>query len=86
MAHKKAGSSKANQKGNVAGKRLGVKIFGGGVVLPGQIIVRQRGRTFLSGKNVSMGKDFTLFSLVSGIVDFVNVTKKKKRVDVVAKS
>ena len=48
MAHKKVGSSKANQKANVIGKRLGIKVFGGSEVKPGQIIVRQRGRTFYS--------------------------------------
>ena len=79
MAHTKAGGSRARQGGNVAGKRLGIKVFGGGVVKSGQIIVRQRGRTFLPGKNVGMGKDFTIFSKISGIVEFRNKTKRKKR-------
>jgi large subunit ribosomal protein L27 len=82
MAHKKAGGSKARQGGNVAGKRLGVKVFGGSVVKPGQIIVRQRGRIFIPGSNVSMGKDFTIFSKIKGIVKFAWETKKKKRIDV----
>ncbi len=82
MAHKKAGGSKARQGGNVAGKRLGVKVFGGSAVKPGQIIVRQRGRIFLPGNNASMGKDFTIFSKISGIVKFAWETKKKKRIDV----
>jgi large subunit ribosomal protein L27 len=83
MAHKKAASSGANQKGNVAGKRLGIKVYGGGRVKPGQIIARQRGRTFIPGKNVKMGKDFTLFSLVPGIVEFAWDTRKKKKINVV---
>jgi large subunit ribosomal protein L27 len=82
MAHKKAGGSKARQGGNVAGKRLGVKISGGSVVKPGQIILRQRGRTFLPGKNTGMGKDFTIFSKIDGIVDFINKTRSKKKVEV----
>lgn len=83
MAHKKAGGAKATQGGNVAGKRLGVKTFGGAPVKPGQIIVRQRGRGFLPGNNVLMGKDFTIFSKVSGIVQFIWKTKSKKQINVV---
>jgi len=80
MAHKKAGGSKARQQGNVAGKRLGVKLYGGSTVKTGQIIVRQRGREFIPGKNVKMGKDFTIFSLINGIVKFVFATKSKKQI------
>ena len=80
MAHKKAGGSKARQQGNVAGKRLGVKLYGGSAVKTGQIIVRQRGREFIPGNNVKMGKDFTIFSLVNGIVKFVFATKSKKQI------
>ena len=85
MAHKKAGGSKAGQGSNVIGKRLGIKVSGGSVVKPGQIIVRQRGQTFAPGENVGMGKDFTLFALVSGIVRFVKVRRDadKKKVNVV---
>jgi large subunit ribosomal protein L27 len=83
MAHKKSGSTKARQGGNVAGKRLGVKIFGGSSVKTGQIIVRQRGRTFIPGDNAGMGKDFTIFSMVDGIVDFVFDTRKKKKINVI---
>ena len=82
MAHKKAGGASARQGGNVAGKRLGVKIFGGQTAKPGDIIVRQRGRTFLPGENVGMGKDFTIFSKVDGIVEFIHKTKKKKQINV----
>lgn len=82
MAHKKAGGSKARQGGNVSGKRLGVKVFGGSVVKPGGIIVRQRGRTFVAGKNTDMAKDFSIFSKVNGIVKFSWLTKKKKQIEV----
>jgi len=82
MAHKKAGGAQARQGGNVSGKRLGVKVFGGQNVKPGQIIVRQRGRKFILGNNVDMGKDFTIFSKVDGIVEFVWKNKKKKQINV----
>ena len=82
MAHKKMGSTKASQGGNVAGKRLGVKVFGGGFVKSGGIIVRQRGMVFEAGKNAMVGRDFTIFSTIDGIVEFVNVTKKKKKIDI----
>ncbi|MFA6981937.1 MAG: 50S ribosomal protein L27 [Patescibacteria group bacterium] len=83
MAHKKAGGASAGQGGNVAGKRLGVKVFGEGVVKPGQIIIRQRGKTVNPGNNVKMGKDFTLFSLIDGVVQFVNKTKSRRQVNVI---
>lgn len=83
MAHKKAGGSKASQGGNVRGKRLGIKVYGGDIVKPGQIIVRQRGRTFIPGDNVDMGKDFTIFSKVLGMVAFVNQDRKKKKINVI---
>jgi large subunit ribosomal protein L27 len=82
MAHKKAGGTKARQGGNVAGKRLGVKVSGGALVKAGQIIVRQRGRTFIPGENTGMGKDYTIFSTTKGTVNFVNDTRTKKRIDV----
>jgi large subunit ribosomal protein L27 len=82
MAHKKMGSTKASQGGNVAGKRLGVKVFGGGIVKAGGIIVRQRGMAFKIGKNTMAGRDHTIFSTIEGIVEFVNVDSKRKRIDV----
>jgi large subunit ribosomal protein L27 len=82
MAHKKAGSTKAKQGGNVAGKRLGVKVFGGDFVKAGGIIVRQRGMLFDSVKNTMVGRDHTIFSTIDGIVKFVYNTKSKKRIDV----
>ena len=69
MAHKKAGGSSRNGRDS-AGRRLGVKKFGSEIVVPGNIIVRQRGTKFHPGSNVGMGKDHTLFSLVEGKVVF----------------
>ena len=83
MAHKKAGGSKAKQQGNVAGKRLGIKVYGGVPVKAGSIIVRQRGKQFSAGDNVKMGKDFTLFSEINGIVEFAWKTRSKKKINVV---
>ena len=68
MAHKKAGGSSRNGRDS-AGQRLGVKKFGGEVVIPGNIIVRQRGTKFHPGANVGIGTDHTLFALVEGRVD-----------------
>ena len=65
MATKKAGGSSKNGRDS-AGRRLGVKKFGGEHVIPGNIIVRQRGTKFYPGENVGIGKDHTLFSLVEG--------------------
>ena len=69
MAHKKAGGSSRNGRDS-AGRRLGVKKFGGESVLAGNIIVRQRGTKVNSGHNVGMGKDHTLFALIEGKVAF----------------
>ena len=65
MAHKKAGGSSRNGRDS-AGRRLGVKKFGGELAIAGNILVRQRGTKFYAGKNVGMGKDHTLFALVDG--------------------
>jgi large subunit ribosomal protein L27 len=69
MAHKKAGGSSRNGRDS-AGRRLGVKRFGGEIVVPGNILVRQRGTTFHAGSNVGMGRDHTLFALTPGRVIF----------------
>ncbi|GIK56628.1 MAG: 50S ribosomal protein L27 [Chloroflexota bacterium] len=69
MAHKKgAGSSKNGRDSH--SKRLGVKRFGGEFVIPGNIIVRQRGTQFKPGENVGIGKDFTIYAMVDGQVTF----------------
>ena len=69
MAHKKAGGSSRNGRDS-AGRRLGVKKFGGEAVAAGNIIVRQRGTKWFAGDNVGMGKDHTLFALTQGSVQF----------------
>ncbi|MGH1367393.1 MAG: 50S ribosomal protein L27 [Maritimibacter sp.] len=69
MAHKKAGGSSRNGRDS-AGRRLGVKKFGGELVIPGNIIVRQRGTKMWPGQNVGMGKDHTIFATVEGNVQF----------------
>ena len=69
MAHKKAGGSSRNGRDS-AGRRLGVKKFGGQEVVGGNILVRQRGTKFYPGRNVGIGKDHTLFALIDGRVAF----------------
>ena len=69
MAHKKAGGSSRNGR-DTAGRRLGVKKFGGESVIPGNIIVRQRGTKYHPGENVGLGKDHTIFALNEGRVAF----------------
>jgi len=69
MAHKKGEGSVKNGRDSRS-KRLGVKIFGGQPAISGNIILRQRGTAFHPGKNVGMGKDFTLFALTDGVVEF----------------
>lgn len=69
MAHKKAVGSTRNGRDS-RGKRLGVKKFGGEAVVAGNILVRQRGSTYHAGPNVGVGRDFTLFALIDGVVEF----------------
>ena len=69
MAHKKAGGSSRNGRDS-AGRRLGVKKFGGEIVVPGNIIVRQRGTKYHPGENVGLGRDHTIFALLPGKVSF----------------
>lgn len=69
MAHKKGGGSSKNGRDSNS-KRLGVKRFGGEFVIPGNIILRQRGTQFKPGNNVGLGKDFTIYSLIDGQVTF----------------
>lgn len=77
MAHKKAAVSRARQKPRVAGKRLGLKKWGGQNVGEGNILIRQRGTTFHPGKNVGMGRDYTLFALKEGKVAFTTRRGRK---------
>ena len=69
MAHKKGEGSVKNGRDSQS-KRLGVKIFGGQAVISGNIIIRQRGTVYHPGKNVGVGKDYTLFALTDGVVEF----------------
>ena len=69
MAHKKAGGSSRNGRDS-AGRRLGVKLFGGQAAIPGNIIVRQRGTEWFPGAGVGMGRDHTIFAVVEGKVTF----------------
>ncbi|MBL4758889.1 MAG: 50S ribosomal protein L27 [Rhizobiales bacterium] len=69
MAHKKAGGSSRNGR-DTAGRRLGVKKYGSEYVIPGNIIVRQRGTKWHPGTNVGMGKDHTIYALIEGQVEF----------------
>ncbi len=82
MAHKKAGGSSRNGRDS-AGKRLGVKVFGGQKVVAGNIIVRQRGTKYHPGTNVGIGRDHTLFSLTDGVVKF-RQTRERQFVEVVS--
>ena len=85
MAHKKSGGSSRNGRDS-AGRRLGVKKFGGEAVGAGTIIVRQRGTKFWPGDNVGMGKDHTLFAKAAGAVKFVTKRDDRTYVAVAAKA
>jgi len=85
MAHKKAGGSSRNGRDS-AGRRLGVKKFGGENVIPGNIIIRQRGTKYHPGENIGMGKDHTLFALVPGKVSFKQKSGGKMFVNVIAEA
>ena len=82
MAHKKAGGSSRNGRDS-AGRRLGVKKFGGEIVIPGNILVRQRGTKFHPGDNVGMGKDHTIFAKTEGRVEFKTKTGGRTYISVV---
>lgn len=81
MAHKKAGGSKAKQGGNVAGKRLGFKIYGGEKISTGKIILRQKGTNFHEGAGVGRGRDHTLFAMTDGVVA-IKVKQGRKIIEV----
>ncbi len=85
MAHKKAGGSSRNGR-DTAGRRLGVKKFGGEIVVPGNIIVRQRGTKWHPGDNVGMGRDHTIFALTDGQVKFHRSTGGRTYISVVDKA
>ncbi len=83
MAHKKGEGSVKNGRDSQS-KRLGVKIYGGQPALAGNIILRQRGTTYHHGKNVGIGKDFTIFALTDGLVEFKKAKGDKTVVSVTA--
>jgi large subunit ribosomal protein L27 len=84
MASKKAGGSSRNGRDS-AGRRLGVKKYGGQTVIAGNIIVRQRGTKWHPGKNVGIGKDHTIFAKIAGIVTFVKSARNNRTfIDVIA--
>ena len=83
MAHTKAQGA-TRQQGNRQGKRRGIKAYGGEFVTAGTIIMRQLGTVVKPGKNVGSGKDFTLFALCDGVVQFYNLQKDKKAVRILA--
>ena len=85
MAHKKAGGSSRNGRDS-AGRRLGVKKFGGEKVLAGNIIIRQRGTRVHPGDNVGIGKDHTLFATSPGVIKFREKSKGKMFVNVVTEA
>ncbi|MAV90890.1 MAG: 50S ribosomal protein L27 [Bdellovibrionaceae bacterium] len=85
MASKKAAGSTKNGRDSKS-KRLGVKRFGGQTVKPGMILVRQRGTKFHAGNNVKLGRDFTIFSLIDGVVQFERMGKSRTKISVYPKT
>ena len=83
MAHKKGEGSVKNGRDSHS-KRLGVKIYGGQPAISGNIIVRQRGTVYHPGKNVGVGKDYTLFALSDGVVEFKKTRNEKTIVNVLS--
>ena len=82
MAHKKAGGSSRNGR-DTAGRRLGVKHFGGESVIPGNIIIRQRGTKVHPGTGVGLGRDHTIFAVVAGTVTFRKTKNDRQTVSVI---
>jgi len=85
MAHKKAGGSSRNGRDS-ASQRRGVKRFGGQLVRAGNILVRQVGTKFHPGQNVGMGRDYTLFAKIDGVVQFERKGKSRRKISVYAPS
>jgi large subunit ribosomal protein L27 len=81
MAHKKAGGSSRNGRDS-QGQRLGVKVFGGEIAKAGNILVRQRGTKIHAGLNVGTGRDWTLFALIEGKVQYERMDKDRKKVSI----
>jgi large subunit ribosomal protein L27 len=83
LAHKKGGGSSVNGR-NSPGQRLGVKKYGGEQVIAGNIIVRQHGTSIHPGNNVGLGKDYTIFALIDGVVTFEPIRNNRRKVSVYA--
>lgn len=83
MAHKKGGSTSRNGRDSQS-QRLGIKRYGGQLVKAGTILVRQHGARIRPGDNVGVGRDYTLFALIDGIVKYGQATKERKKVSVIA--
>lgn len=83
MSHKKAGGSSRNGRDS-AGQRLGIKMYGGQKVAAGNILIRQRGTKIHPGNNVGLGRDYTIFAKIDGIVAFERLGKDRKKVSVYA--
>lgn len=83
MAHKKGGGKTKNGRDS-NGKRLGVKRYAGNTVNAGTILVRQRGTRIFPGNNVGVGKDYTLFALIDGVVEFEPARNNRRKVSVYA--
>ena len=83
MAHKKGKGSTKNGRDSQS-QRLGVKRFGGEVVTAGSILVRQRGTQFFAGNNTGLGRDFTIFATIDGVVKFEHVNRLKQKISVYA--
>ena len=82
MAHTKAGGTTKGNRDSIA-KRLGVKLYGGQKAINGNIIIRQKGSKFAAGKGTKMGKDFTIYALQEGIVNFIT-RQGKKTVEIIS--
>jgi len=85
MAHKKGQGSSRNGRDS-RGQRRGVKMFGGQAAIAGNIIVRQCGTKIYPGKNVGMGRDFTLFALIDGVIEFARLGRARRQVHVLPPS
>lgn len=83
MAHKKGGSTSRNGRDSQS-QRLGIKRYGGQLVKAGTILVRQRGTKIRPGENVGVGRDYTLFALIDGLVQYKQATKERKKVSIIA--
>ncbi len=83
MAHKKGGATSRNGRDSQS-QRLGIKRYGGQQVRAGTILVRQHGTHIRPGENVGVGRDYTLFALIDGLVEYSHATKERKKVSIIA--